>query len=126
MKLKQAQKLLTEWQKRLRLQDWRIHLGFARQAQMSDTQVTGNCRVFNPSKMAWITLLQPVDHYPYTDLITNKVGTVDTEHDLIHELLHITLDKWPHDKGHANDDVEVAIETIADALMALKYSKKRT
>jgi hypothetical protein len=126
MKLKQAQKLLTEWQKRLRLQDWRIHLRFARQAQMSESQVTGNCRVFNPSKMAWITLLEKVDHYPYTDLLTNEVGKVDTEHDIVHELLHITLDKWPHDKGHANDDVEVAIETIADALMALKYSKKRT
>ena len=86
MKLKEAERLLVKWQKRLRLDDWQIVINF-------------NNDIFDPTidvvkptaksswnvhhRMASIDIL-PLDH-PDRDNECDK----DIEKDILHELLHI-------------------------------------
>lgn len=110
--------LCALWQKRLRLQDWRIDARFADSGEMDGAQ--GDAHFQREKKVGVIRILKPeafdeTDHYhkAFPDLF-------DPERTLVHELLHAPLDglfDLPDDAGElVLAAQEQAIEQITDAL----------
>jgi len=105
--------LCATWQRRLRLQDWRVKIRFARSLELgADTQ--GDCDWSLTKKMAAIRILVPGDYPPDASF------SQDIEQTVVHELLH--LHGAPFDRfacGSADDNaVEVMIDCTAQALVA--------
>ena len=110
--------LLTEsWQRRLRLQDWRISVRYATsRAEINDTfaQTTTSLNL----KEARVLICPP-------ELIDpGRLGCKCIETTLVHELIH--LHSSPLEKNMAESDklnnaaLETMIECIAQALVAMR------
>ncbi len=106
---KQLTRLCRTWQRRLRLQDWRVEVRYATQEEMGDevghvdyddTELTGTIRV------------------PDSDTASAE----SIERTLIHELLHLRLAAWEAPYGHP--PLETAINLLADSLYA-GYRRRR-
>ena len=105
--------LLTEWQKRLRLQDWDIFVKTARQVEMQ-CGGQGECEWVLKRKEATIVLVDPIDYPP-------ELVDQDMEETLVHELLHLHFVILQPKDGTAEDTaLEQAIVCIAGALVKLK------
>ena len=105
--------LLTEWQKRLRLQDWGIFVKTARLAEMQ-CGGQGECEWVLKRKEATIVLVDPID-YPL------ELVDQDMEETLVHELLHLHFVILQPKDGTAEDTaLEQAIVCISEALVKLK------
>jgi hypothetical protein len=109
--------LCAEWQKRLRLQDWRIRVRYAKIGELKDG-VTGSNSYLPKYKESKILILPrsltPEDCKAMADPI---------EEVLIHELLHlhlgmITIEKTSED---ASIEEEQAIESLAWGFFRMKY-----
>jgi len=107
----ELQALLVEWQERLRLQDWRLTVQFARYHELGEGKA-GNIEWNIERRGARIKVLAEADVAP-DGLIVNP------EHVLVHELLHILWCHYDAD-GVENTLFEQALNTTADALVALK------
>lgn len=112
----QAEILLAEWQKILKLQDWEIVIDIKRARDMvmdppGDAEVTW----LEEKKTAVIRLLDPVDFDP------NSPTPQNHERSIIHELLHLHM--VPFDAAEdtpAGIAQEQAIHAISTALVELK------
>lgn len=105
---------LDEWQKRLRLQDWRITFEWFPLSDAGDS--LGNCSWNAGRKMALIKLRRP-------DCIGDgPESNRDLESTLVHELLHLQfLHVTPaQDDGPLFEIFESAIDLTAEALVAAK------
>ncbi len=112
----ELQALLTEWQKRLRLQDWDVHIAFTRERDMAVDNSRGAIRWNVSLKEAWLHILDPIDYPP--DQVPQ-----DIEQTIIHELLHLHL-VMVAEMAAENEIIQItteqAIVCIAEALVRLK------
>lgn len=112
---------LAKWQKILRLQDWNIITGIKRAKDMHERDNRGEAWPWNEHKRARIYLVDHVDHED------PDWGDLDHERILVHELLHLhvnrimdevsDVDKKLADRLHTQE--EECVNLIADALIAL-------
>lgn len=107
------EKLLTEWQKILRLQDWQIKVSFARGHEIDGHQ--GRATIYLNFKQALIKLRDPIDW-------TDKDFPDDSEIDLVHELIHLHIFAFDTTKPGTLERValEQVDELLARALVGLK------
>lgn len=119
----EARALCDEWQKRLRLQDWRISVDVLRHYRMPETVCEGGTEAAHMvkhrhTKQAEITICHPDDVHPETP---DKPASL--EQSIIHELLHIHMDAWDPEPDCSDYwEMECAINLIADAMVALRHS----
>jgi hypothetical protein len=104
MTLFELRRLCRLWQKRLRITDWTITIGWGTQAEMPDACGTAQ---YDPRQMTAEVLIRPGTDEAYPD------GGV--EQTIVHELLHLVLHG---DTEYERECImqERAINQIADAL----------
>lgn len=98
-------RLVQTWQRRLRLQDWKISAQFATQEELEDE----------------------VAHIDYEDEeIWAKIKVLDrpeVEADLVHELMHLRLDDW--ETEYHEPKKERAINLLTDCFLSAYKRRKR-
>lgn len=113
MTLPQLQRLCKVWQRRLRLQDWKISL------QLLPNPVMGNGEAAD-GLVDW-------DDEEVTATVTLREGLEETrlESTLVHELLHIRMNDLTPNEGETNDSgLERTINLLADCFLQA-YPKRR-
>lgn len=107
--------LTAEWQRILRLMDWRVAIRIARASDMDDDGFVGECWWEESVKAAKITILDPID---YGERIVDQ----DQEHTLIHELVHLHFAAFMSLDRESPECIaqEIAVDMIAGALLELK------
>lgn len=106
------------WQKRLRLQDWKVKLERKRYVEMSNEAI-GRCEMMDTYKEATISVVPPEDFPEDWD------DYRDWEHTLVHELLEIHFGRFKPKSGKSeHEDAEIAINLIAAALVALERERQ--
>lgn len=112
----QLKSLCKLWQKRLRLQDWRVSARVVGSEEMRDA--LGDCTVYQDTKCAVIRVIDPkaIDStHPYYSRFPENA---DIEKILLHEMLHILLDPFfDTDAGAFQETAqEQLMEQMATAL----------
>jgi hypothetical protein len=115
----QIPRLLTEWQKRLRLRDWNVKCTIEPYPEVNGYGRT-TCSL--SLKEACIRICDPADEQFIKEM---NLGTADLEVTLVHELLHLHGETFDHvvvkKKQRAEHcGLEQMIECTAQALVALK------
>jgi hypothetical protein len=103
--------LCAEWQKTLRLQDWKILVQIKRTHDMPEG-LEGCIETTRTKKDAVIRILDPADYPP------KAAWVQDMEATLVHELLHLHFPEVDENEYHTW--VEQGIELTARALVDLK------
>jgi hypothetical protein len=105
---------LREWQKALRLQDWRLEIQAKREKDMECEACHGLCSYSPALKSGTITVRDSID-------FQDGAGSPeDVEATIVHELLHLHFSPFYVNKGLVNTFQEQAIEVIAQSLVGLK------
>ena len=109
----ELKKELSYWQKKLRLQDWKIEANFCHAYTLQGD--LGEANVFPKKKVAEILITYPDERDP------NSVGGAELwQVTLIHELLHIVLDGIaPRDEPTPVEE-EQAVNNLAIAFWQMK------
>ena len=109
---KELEALCAEWQKVLRLSDWRVRVRYATHDKELDCQGWFDAE---PRKRQAIIKLQPFKF--------NSVCRDPLEMTLVHELVHIHLLPLAPDNRPEHTDValEQAVDALAYALFTTKY-----
>jgi hypothetical protein len=107
------------WQKRLRLEDWKIEVKIVRVWDLE--QVTlGHIDCSVPHRTATIKVMNPADY----ELPQDKIPA-DMELSIVHELVHLHLSALPLNKSSRNAEEQV-VSMIADALVDLEHHQRPT
>jgi hypothetical protein len=103
-------KKLPMWQRRLKLQDWKISILSVHTSDLRP-RTLGNIHWDTDNKTAVIRVLDASDYQlPY------RAAIKDMEFTIVHELIHLELVGLPRsEETHSNE--EHAINQIADALL---------
>ena len=115
----QAQDWLKLWQKRLRLEDWKIDVKIVRIWELEHGTL-GHIDWSTPHKAAVIKVLNPADY----ELPADKIPA-DMELSIVHELVHLHLSVLPLNKSSRNAEEQV-VSMIADALVNLEHAQPPT
>ena len=110
----QAQDWLRLWQKRLRLEDWKIEVKIVRIWELEQGTL-GHIDWSTPHHTALIKVLNPADY----ELPPDKMPA-DMELSIVHELVHLHLSVLPLNKTSRNAEEQV-VSMIADALLNLEH-----
>lgn len=106
------------WQQILRLQDWRIHVGFADSGEMNGDQ--GRAHFQKEKRLGVIRLLRPEAFDQTDDYHKGFPDIFDPDRTLLHELIHAPLDGLFVFEESADEFKHTApeqfIEAITDAL----------
>jgi len=105
---------LHVWQKRLRLDDWKIEVKIVRIWELEQGTL-GHIDWSIPHKTATIKVLNPSDY----ELPKDKIPA-DMELSVVHELVHLHLSVLPLNKSSRNAEEQV-VSMIADALVSLEH-----
>jgi hypothetical protein len=105
---------LQVWQRRLRLEDWKIDVKIVRVWELEQGTL-GHIDWSIPHKTATIKVLNPVDYELPKDRIP-----ADMELSVVHELVHLHLSVLPLNKSSRNAEEQV-VSMIADALVNLEH-----
>jgi hypothetical protein len=113
----QLEDRLSYWQRRLRLQDWRLTVELCRMRDISDNQARIYYERSHKAGRIWIGDL--------TDYNPADKTALDMEWNLVHELLHLHFDAIDtHSEGErpkiVQQELEAAIDSIAQALVTLE------
>jgi hypothetical protein len=92
-------KLCALWQKRLRLQDWRVTVRLVRKYELPDCYA--ECVPHSRTKIAKIKIADPSDRDP------EWVDETELEWSLVHELMHLYCSDYS-----PGDDEDVEFETM--------------
>lgn len=115
--------LCREWQGRLRLQDWDIHVSIVRARDMKTENALGEVYAWNTAKKAAaVHLLDSID-YP-----ADQPATQDMERDLVHELLHLhflVLSEGYKEDSKEQLELERGVDAISKALVELRRGEHR-
>lgn len=115
----QLKSLCELWQKRLRLQDWRIDVRLVDSGELPD-EGGGVCLVHAENRTVVIKILRPNSYNQTSDFYKAFPDTFDVEKTLIHELLHIPLDGLFKEEDDTEEFQQIAqeqfIEQVTDAL----------
>ena len=106
---------LQVWQKRLRLEDWKIEVKIVRVWELEQGTL-GHIDWSIPHKTATIKVLSPADYELPKDRIP-----ADIELSVVHELVHLHLSALPLNKSSRSTEEQV-VSRIADALVDLEHS----
>jgi hypothetical protein len=118
-----AQRLVTDeqvhdwlriWQKRLRLEDWKIDVKIVRIWELEQGTL-GHIDWSAPHKTAVIKVLNPADY----ELPKDKIPQ-DMELSIVHELVHLHLSVLPLNKSSRTAEEQV-VSMISDALVNLEH-----
>jgi hypothetical protein len=115
----QTQDWLRTWQKRLRLDDWKIEVKIVRIWDLEHGTL-GHIDWSKPRKAAIIKVLNPADY----ELPPDKIPA-DMELSIVHELVHLHLSVLPLSKASRGTEEQVVI-LIADALVNLEHNSLPT
>jgi hypothetical protein len=114
--------LRREWQKLLRLQDWRIVSKFVNpeilKERTQEEKAVGACGAFAETKEAEIIILGP--QYWSEEYDARERDVEDT---IVHELLHCHFAPFEGKNDAVALQHEQAIEAITEALLVLKRKK---
>lgn len=98
------------WQKRLRMEDWKIEAHIVRSTELKPDTL-GNLKWNSINHTAIIKVLNPMDYdIPPADI------PEDIEYTVLHELIHLQLSALPRDLNR-KDIEESVVNKIGDALM---------
>lgn len=114
----QLRQLCAEYQKTLRLQDWRVHIDVGRPSPENQDDAA-SVRWNTTLKVARVHICS-AEYYP-----ENNLEPQDMEVDLVHELVHLyfaPLGKPPDDTSE--EGLEAAIEAIAEAVVSLRRAAR--
>lgn len=115
--IEQLQQKCTEWQQRLRLQDWEVQIVIRRERDFAVANRSGEVDWTLSKKMAVIRILDQADYGP------GIMVPQDMENDLVHELLHLLFAPF---SGKLDEDsleyttMEQAINTLSAAMVELE------
>lgn len=115
----QAQDWLRLWQKRLRLEDWKIEVRIVRIWEL-ERGTLGHIDWSTPHHTALIKVLSPADY----ELPPDKIPA-DMELSIVHELVHLHLSVLPLAKSSRMAEEQV-VTMIADALVNLEHHPSAT
>ena len=101
---------VQSWQKRLRLDDWKIDTRVVRTSELKPDTL-GHLKWNSVSHTATIKVLNPADY----DIPAADVAE-DIEYTVVHELIHLQLSALPRDLNR-KDIEEQVMNRLADALM---------
>lgn len=101
---------VQSWQKRLRLEDWKIEARIVRSSELKPDTL-GNLKWNSVSRSATIRVLNPSDY----DIPVGQIAE-DIEYTVVHELVHLQLSALPRDPKR-RDVEEQVVNRLADALM---------
>ena len=119
----ELKKLCSEWQKILRLQDWKIDLRLVHYSQTEGS--TASVYPSLPTKSAVIKIVDPASIHKDSDYDEDYED--DMLDSLVHELVHLHLEKVKPTKNHQESDFESAIVLISEALVSLyRRSQSKT
>lgn len=111
----ELQALCREWQRVLRLSEWRIVVRIGRERDFRHKTAAGENRWNPDSCEALIRVLDPLDYEP------TCIFPQDMEVTLVHELLHLHHGVLVPEDGTTEDTLlEQALHKIAYALVTLK------
>lgn len=113
------------WQKRLRLQDWRIDVRFVDSGELPDDG-GGTCQVHAPNRSVVIKILRSDSYNQTSDFYKAFPGDFDVERTLIHELVHIPLDGIIKAEDDADEFQHIAQEQAIEALTDALYDAYST
>lgn len=119
MLLQELQELCSFWQKKLRLQDWKIVVKIARHNQI-DFESWARVEYCRSHKQATIYILDPTD-----DIYHRMVEEFpyDPEVSLVHELLHLHFESYdPPANSEEFMQLEIGLNLISEALVQLRKS----
>ena len=102
------------WQKRLRLEEWKIDVKIVRVWELEQGTL-GHIDWSIPHKTATIKVLNPADY----ELPKDKIPA-DIELSVVHELVHLHLSVLPLNKSSRGAEEQV-VSMIADALVNLEH-----
>ena len=109
---------LAYWQKRLRVQDWKVVATIARYTALPNNGL-GHVIIGHDKREAYIRVLCAEDARPYD--VVDMQAALDWELTVVHELLHLHFhDVLPDDLAKTNPKsiaMERAIDQIAHALV---------
>ena len=105
---------LKIWQKRLRLEDWKIEVKIVRIWDLEQGTL-GHIDWSVPHRTATIKVLNPADY----ELPKDKIPA-DMELSVVHELVHLHLSVLPLNKSSRGAEEQV-VSMIADALVNLEH-----
>jgi hypothetical protein len=105
---------LKLWQKRLRLEDWKIEVKIVRIWDLEQGTL-GHIDWSAPHRTATIKVLSPADY----ELPKDKIPA-DMELSVVHELVHLHLSVLPLNKSSRSAEEQV-VSMIADALVNLEH-----
>src|SRR6266542_269622 len=104
---------LRLWQKRLRLEDWKVDVKIVRIWDLEQGTL-GHIDWSVPHRTATIKVLNPADY----ELPKDKIAA-DMELSIVHELVHLHLSVLPLNKSTRNAEEQV-VSMLADALISLE------
>lgn len=111
----QTQDWLKLWQKRLRLEDWKIEVKIVRIWDLEQGTL-GHIDWSTPHHTAVIKVLNPADY----ELPADKIPA-DMELSIVHELVHLHLSVLPLNKSSRPAEEQV-VSMISDALVNLEHA----
>ena len=115
-----ATEKLSNWQKRLNLEDWKITVEVARATELKP-RTLGNIHWDSERKTAVIRVLDPADYsLPFPEVLQ------DIEFTVVHELIHLELSPVlaPLQRNDANRrEEEHAVNHMTEALLQLERSR---
>lgn len=117
----ELQTLCEKWQKRLRLQDWIVHVVVKRIYDMAP-DTAGRCEWEIRNKQALIKILDERDYDPTIML------PFDQEKTLVHELIHLHMSPFDRKKEEDENELDIiakeqAVECIAWGLVTVAREK---
>jgi hypothetical protein len=108
---------LSIWQKRLRLQDWKVTVKLVRKSELKP-KTLGNVHWDLSSKTAVIRVMHFEDYaQPFGDVLE------DFEMTVVHELVHLHLASLPRSDSTKGAE-EQAVNMLAEALVSLDRNKQ--
>lgn len=110
---------LHVWQKRLRLEEWKIDVKIVRMWDL-ERGTLGHIDWSVPHKTAVIKVLSSADY----ELPADQIPT-DMELSIVHELVHLHLSALPLNKGSRVAEEQV-VSMISDALVSLEHQQPPT
>ncbi|MBM3774239.1 MAG: hypothetical protein FJW37_03665 [Acidobacteria bacterium] len=111
------QQKLALWQKRLRLQDWKIQVKVVRKSELKP-KTLGNVHWDLTTKSAVIRAMHFDDYArDFTEVLEELEVTI------VHELIHLHLASLPRNEASRSAE-EQAVNTIVEALISLDRNKK--
>lgn len=118
--LAELKSLCAEWQKRLRLQDWRVRIRYSKEYELDGSQANVNARIHFKAATILINPFVDGDAGPDDCLMPLEVR-------VIHELVHLHMEAfWPKcEKGSLQWDLaESAVDSLSWALYRAKHGDK--